>query len=92
METRHQILLLKPGNRNHWINFAVAHHLDKNYDLAVQVRSLPQVLGSQCSPCLPGSCVTASSESVCCTTALVSWHVGTLSGTLARAAHNYECD
>ena len=38
MESRHQILLLKPGNRNHWINFAVAHHLNKNYDLAVQVR------------------------------------------------------
>ena len=40
VETRHQLLLLKPGNRNHWINFAVAHHLNKNYDLAVQVRPL----------------------------------------------------
>lgn len=39
VESRHQILLLKPGNRNHWINFAVAHHLNKNYDLAVQART-----------------------------------------------------
>lgn len=37
VETRHQLLILKPANRNHWISFAVAHHLDKNYELAVQV-------------------------------------------------------
>jgi hypothetical protein len=37
VETRHQLLIQKPTNRNNWITFAVAHHLDKNYDLAVQV-------------------------------------------------------
>jgi hypothetical protein len=38
VETRHQLLLQKPTNRNNWITFAVAHHLDKNYELALQVR------------------------------------------------------
>lgn len=37
VETRHQLLILKPANRANWISFAVAHHLDKNYELAVQV-------------------------------------------------------
>lgn len=37
-DTRQQLLTIKPNNRNHWISFAVAHHLSKNYDMAVQVR------------------------------------------------------
>ncbi len=37
VETRHQLLILKPANRNHWICFAVAHHLNKNHELAVNV-------------------------------------------------------
>ena len=45
VETRHQLLILKPNNRNHWITFAVAHHLDKNYELAVQV-SMDDITGA----------------------------------------------
>ena len=37
-EARHQLLQLRPGNRANWINFAVAHHLNGNHELAVQVR------------------------------------------------------
>lgn len=37
VETRHQLLILKPANRNNWITFAVAHHLNKNYELALEV-------------------------------------------------------
>ena len=36
-EARHQLLQLRPGNRANWINFAVAHHLNGNHELAVQV-------------------------------------------------------
>lgn len=39
VDTRYQLLQLKPSNRTHWISFAVAHHLDRNYEVAVQVRS-----------------------------------------------------
>ncbi len=37
VETRYSLLQLKPANRAHWIAFAVAHHLEKNYEVAVQV-------------------------------------------------------
>lgn len=37
VETRHQLLTLKPANRNHWISFAISHHINKNFDVAVQV-------------------------------------------------------
>ena len=37
VETRRQLLTLKPGHRNHWIAFAVAHHLVKNYDMTIHV-------------------------------------------------------
>lgn len=37
VDTRHTLLQLKPANRAHWIAFAVAHHLEKNYEVAVQV-------------------------------------------------------
>jgi hypothetical protein len=37
VETRQKLLAQKPNNSNNWITFAVAHHLDKNYDVAVQV-------------------------------------------------------
>ncbi len=37
-EARHQLLQLRPGNRANWINFAVAHHLNGNHELAVQVQ------------------------------------------------------
>lgn len=38
IETRQTLLHLKASNRNNWISFAIAHHLNKDYDLAVQVR------------------------------------------------------
>ena len=38
MDARHQLLLLRPQNRANWINFAVAHHLNGNHELAAQVR------------------------------------------------------
>jgi hypothetical protein len=38
VEARHQLLLLRPQARANWINFAVAHHLNGNHELAAQVR------------------------------------------------------
>mmetsp|Transcript_486 Transcript_486/g.1020 ORF Transcript_486/g.1020 Transcript_486/m.1020 type:complete len:894 (-) Transcript_486:3118-5799(-) len=37
VETRHQLLGLKASNRLHWVSLAVAHHINKSYDVAVQV-------------------------------------------------------
>lgn len=37
VDTRHTLLQLKPANRAHWIAFAIAHHLGKNFEVAVQV-------------------------------------------------------
>ena len=37
VDTRQQLLDLRPGNRNNWISFAVAHHLNSHHTLAVQV-------------------------------------------------------
>ena len=42
IETRQMLLHLKASNRNNWISFAIAHHLNKDYDLAVQVRHCPR--------------------------------------------------
>lgn len=36
-ETRRQQLTLKPNNRNNWIGFAVSHHLNKNYEMAINI-------------------------------------------------------
>ena len=41
IETRQTLLHLKASNRNNWISFAIAHHLNKDYELAVQVRRCP---------------------------------------------------
>jgi hypothetical protein len=32
VETRQQLLSLKPNHRMNWIGFAVAHHLNSEYD------------------------------------------------------------
>jgi len=37
VDTRQKLLQLKPNNRNNWISFAIAHHLNKSHDMAVQV-------------------------------------------------------
>mmetsp|Transcript_31747 Transcript_31747/g.90154 ORF Transcript_31747/g.90154 Transcript_31747/m.90154 type:complete len:895 (+) Transcript_31747:199-2883(+) len=37
VETRQKLLQQKPANRNNWISFAIAHHLNKSYEVAVQV-------------------------------------------------------
>lgn len=37
VETRYKLLQLKPNNRNHWISFAVGHHLEGNHELAAQI-------------------------------------------------------
>lgn len=37
VETRQKLLTLKPDHRNNWIGFALAHHLNKNLDMAVKV-------------------------------------------------------
>lgn len=42
VETRQQLLHLKPSNRNNWISFAIAHHLNRNYELAVKILSVYQ--------------------------------------------------
>eukprot|EP00775_Hariotina_reticulata_P004730 gene4730-4980_t len=39
VETRHRLLQLRSNNRNNWITFAVAHHLDGNHELCVQILS-----------------------------------------------------
>jgi len=39
VETRHRLLQLRSSNRNNWITFAVAHHLDGNHELCVQILS-----------------------------------------------------
>eukprot|EP01023_Acetabularia_acetabulum_P015627 TRINITY_DN17634_c0_g1_i4.p1 TRINITY_DN17634_c0_g1~~TRINITY_DN17634_c0_g1_i4.p1 ORF type:complete len:865 (-),score=147.57 TRINITY_DN17634_c0_g1_i4:456-3050(-) len=37
VETRRKLLSLKANNRNNWISFALAHHLEGNHSVAVQV-------------------------------------------------------
>ena len=37
VETRQQILQLKPNSKPHWISYAVAHHLNKSYGVAISV-------------------------------------------------------
>ena len=37
VETRHQLLQLKSNAKGNWIGFAVAHHLNGNHALAVQI-------------------------------------------------------
>ena len=37
IETRNTLLAGKSSQRNNWISFAIAHHLDRNYTLAAQV-------------------------------------------------------
>lgn len=37
VETRRQLLTLKPNNRNNWIGFAVAHHLNSNPGKAAEI-------------------------------------------------------
>lgn len=39
VETRYRLLQLRPNNRNNWVTWAVAHHLDGNHDMAVQIIS-----------------------------------------------------
>ena len=36
VETRKEMLALKPGQKGHWISFAVAHHLNGDHALAAQ--------------------------------------------------------
>jgi peptide alpha-N-acetyltransferase len=33
VETRQQLLTLKPNHRMNWIGFSVAHHLNSKYDM-----------------------------------------------------------
>ena len=37
VNTRRQLLTLRPAQRTNWIAFAVAHHLVKNHDMCLQV-------------------------------------------------------
>jgi peptide alpha-N-acetyltransferase len=37
VETRYRLLQLRPNNRNNWVTWAVAYHLDGNHDMAVQI-------------------------------------------------------
>ena len=37
VDTRQQLLQLKPSVKGHWLGFAVAHHLNGNHALAVQI-------------------------------------------------------
>ena len=37
VDTRHQLLQLKASVKGHWLGLAVAHHLNGNHTLAVQI-------------------------------------------------------
>jgi hypothetical protein len=37
VETRQKLLQLKPGNRIHWLTFAVAHHINGNRELCIRI-------------------------------------------------------
>lgn len=37
VDTRQQLLQLKPNTKAHWLGFAIAHHLNGNHALAVQI-------------------------------------------------------
>jgi tetratricopeptide (TPR) repeat protein len=37
VETRRQLLTLKPSHRNNWIGFAVAHHMNADPSMAVKI-------------------------------------------------------
>lgn len=37
VETRRQLLTLKPSHRNNWIGFAIAHHINHEPDMAVNI-------------------------------------------------------
>jgi N-alpha-acetyltransferase 15/16, NatA auxiliary subunit len=37
VETRYQLLQIKPANKNNWLGFAIAHHINSNYDVAAQI-------------------------------------------------------
>lgn len=37
VETRQQLLTLKPNHRMNWIGFSVAHHLNSKYDPIVPI-------------------------------------------------------
>ena len=36
VDTRATILQLKPGNKSHWISFAIAHHLNGSHNIAAE--------------------------------------------------------
>ena len=36
VDTRATMLQLKPGNKSHWISFAIAHHLNGSHDIAAE--------------------------------------------------------
>jgi peptide alpha-N-acetyltransferase len=44
VETRAAMLSMKPGNKSHWITFAVAHHLNGNHDLAAHALETYEVM------------------------------------------------
>lgn len=37
VETRQQLLTLKPNHRMNWIGFSVAHHLNSKYDVFISI-------------------------------------------------------
>lgn len=43
VETRQQLLTLKPNHRMNWIAFSVAHHLNSKYDMNLFLISPPIV-------------------------------------------------
>lgn len=37
LESRQQLLELKPSNKQHWLSFALAHHLNGHHQVAANV-------------------------------------------------------
>lgn len=38
VDTRQQLLSLKPNNRAHWVTLAIAHHINGSFNVASEVR------------------------------------------------------
>lgn len=50
VETRQQLLTLKPNHRMNWIGFAVAQHLNAKYDLTCDLlNSVTSTMLNECS-------------------------------------------
>ncbi|CAK0738600.1 hypothetical protein CVIRNUC_001066 [Coccomyxa viridis] len=50
VDTRATMLQLKPGNKSHWISFAIAHHLNGSHDIAAEALKKYEGLQEEVAP------------------------------------------